>query len=266
MKVGMISFAHMHAYSYAECLISNPDAELVGIADENEKRGRQAADKYNTQWYGQLDDLLNSDLEAVIICSENVRHAELTEAAAKAGKHILCEKPIATTLEEAQAMIQVTEQNNVKLMIAFPCRYSAVAQRLKEKVESGILGKILAMNGTNRGTLPGGWFVDKSLSGGGAVLDHTVHVVDLMRWLMPGTEVKEVYAESDTLFNDVAIDDSGLLTFEFNNGVIAALDPSWSRSKSFPTWGDLTIDIMGTKGSMKVDLYTQSVTLTVMIQ
>jgi predicted dehydrogenase len=197
----------------------------------------------------------------VIICSENSKHVEYAVAAAKAGKHILCEKPIATSTEEAWQIIRAAEEYRVKLMIAFPCRFNVVAQRLKLMVESGKFGDIIAINGTNRGSMPGGWFIDKSLSGGGAVLDHTVHVVDVMRWLMPGAEVKEVYAEAGTLFHDVAIDDSGLLTFEFDNGVIASLDPSWSRSKSFPTWGDVTIDIIGTKGSTRVDLYKQAVTL-----
>ncbi|QGQ95210.1 gfo/Idh/MocA family oxidoreductase [Paenibacillus psychroresistens] len=261
MKIGIISFAHMHAWSYAHCIIHNPLAELIGIADEDVIRGKRLAEEFGTQWHANYNDLLALDLDAVIICSENSKHAEISVAAAKAGKHILCEKPIATTIEEGLAMIHAAEANNVKLMIAFPCRYHDVAIRMKEQVTNGEFGEIIAINGTNRGTMPGGWFIEQELSGGGAIMDHTVHVLDVMRWLMPGSEVKEVYAEADTLFHDIDADDSGLLTFEFDNGVIASLDPSWSKSKSFPTWGDLTIEIIGTKGSSRIDLYKQAITL-----
>lgn len=261
MKIGMISFAHMHAYSYAHALKRNEGVSIVGIADENKERGEKMAAQFGTHWYADYNDLLAADIDAVVICSENARHAEISIASAKAGKHILCEKPIATSVEDAQAMIDAAKQYGVKLMIAFPCRYNATAQRIKSIVDQGDLGRIVAIKGTNRGSMPGGWFIDKSSAGGGAVMDHTVHVLDLMRWYMPGAEVKEVYAEVDTLFHDIQVDDCGLVTFEFDNGVIASLDPSWSRSKSYPTWGDVTLEIVGTKGISRFDLFKQNLTL-----
>jgi predicted dehydrogenase len=98
------------------------------------------------------------------------------------------------------------------------------------------------------------------MSGGGAVLDHTVHVIDLMRWFM-NSEVREVYAEVDTRFSDIPIDDCGLLTLEFENGVFASHDPSWSRCKSFPTWGDVTLEVIGTKGATRIDAFAQHLML-----
>ncbi|MBS4179007.1 Gfo/Idh/MocA family protein [Lederbergia citrea] len=261
MKIGIISFAHMHAYSYAQAINRHQDATLVGIADDVKDRGERMAAEFQTIWYADYHEMLQTDIDAVIICSENARHAEMAIAAAKAGKHILCEKPIATNPGEAHAMIEAAKGNDVQLMIAFPCRFHAVAQEIKERIDSGEFGQILAMNGTNRGSNPGGWFVEPEQAGGGAVMDHTVHVVDVMRWFMPGAEVKEVYAEVDTRFHDVPSDDCGLLTFEFDNGVIASLDPSWSRSKSFPVWGDLTVEVVGTKGIARVDLYKENITL-----
>jgi predicted dehydrogenase len=261
MKIGMISFAHMHAWSYAQAIKKNPHALLAGITDDDPERGRRMAEELDTVWFERTEDLIAAS-DAVVICSENAKHAAYTIEAAKAGKHILCEKPIATTVEDGKAMIEAADKNGVQLMIAFPCRFSTVAMRMKERIASGELGTLVAMNGTNRGSMPGGWFVDRPMSGGGAVMDHTVHVLDLMRWFMPGAEVTEVYAEADRLFHDdLDIDDSGLLTFSFDNGVIASLDPSWSRSKSFPMWGDLTMDILGTNGAGKMDLYKQNMTL-----
>ncbi|MEK5382317.1 Gfo/Idh/MocA family protein [Niallia sp. FSL W8-0635] len=256
MKVGIISFAHGHAYAYAEALKKMEGVELVGIADDNETRGVEASMRYNTSYYPTYEELLNQDLEAVIITSENAKHHEHVLAAAKQGKHILCEKPIATNKQDAVEMIKACKENNVFLQIAFPVRFSTPVAKAKQIIEDGELGSIVAIKGTNRGTNPGGWFVDKEKSGGGAVMDHTVHLVDIMRWYM-GSDVKEVYAEVDNLISDIAIDDCGIVTMEFENNVFASIDCSWSRNKTFPTWGDVTLEIVGTKGTLTVDAFAQ---------
>jgi predicted dehydrogenase len=146
-------------------------------------------------------------------------------------------------------------------MTAFPCRFHPAAAQMKRDAESGTWGELLAIQGTNRGTMPGGWFVDRALSGGGAIIDHTVHVVDLMRWIMPGAEVAEVFAERGTRLHPIDADDCGLLVFSFDNGVIASLDPSWSRTKAYPTWGDVTLELVGTSGVGRVDLFRQRLTV-----
>ncbi|MEH7301351.1 Gfo/Idh/MocA family protein [Neobacillus drentensis] len=260
MKIGIISFAHMHAHSYANSLAAMDHVELFGISDENEERGKEAAAKYHTRYYKNYHDLLAEEIEAVIICTENVKHTEVAIAAAEAKKHILCEKPLATTVEDAWKMIETCKQHGVKLQTAFPVRYNPPVKRVKQMIDTGELGRIVAIRGTNRGQNPGGWFVDKKKSGGGAVLDHTVHVIDLMRWFMD-SEVREVYAEVDTKFSDIPIDDCGLLTLEFENGVFASHDPSWSRCKTFPTWGDVTLEIIGTQGTTRMDAFAQNLIL-----
>jgi predicted dehydrogenase len=262
MKIGIISFAHMHAHSYASSILDLKDEgiTLVGIADEDERRGRDAAEQYSTTYFQNYHDLLETDIDAVIICTENVRHKEVTIAAAKSKKHILCEKPLATNVEDAWEMIETCKQMGVKLQTAFPVRYNAPVKRVKQMIENGDLGRIVSIRGTNRGQNPGGWFTDYEKSGGGAVLDHTVHVIDLMRWFM-NSEVKEVYAEIDTRFSDSSVDDCGLLTLEFENGVFASHDPSWSRCESFPTWGDVTLEIVGTEGVTRLDAFAQHLLL-----
>src|SRR5690606_16273520 len=252
MKIGMMSFAHMHAYSYADSLMKLDNVELVGIFDDDLTRGKEVAEKYQTAYYDSQDAFLALDMDAVIICSENIRHKEMVLNAAKAGKHILCEKPIATNLADAQEMIDVCEDNGVILQIAFPVRFSTPIQQLKELIDQGELGEIVAFRTTNRGQNPGGWFIEEDLSGGGAVLDHTVHMVDIMRWYL-GHEITEVRAIVDSYFHGVDIDDAGLLTLEFENGVIASHDASWSRFNEYPTWGDVTIEVVGTKQTVKVD-------------
>lgn len=256
MKIGILSFAHMHAYSYAEALRQIQGVALTVVADDDESRGQAAARKYNVPYVRDYQEALRMDLDGVIVCSENARHAEMVIAAADAGKHVLCEKPIATRVADAKRMVDACDKRGVKLQTAFPMRYNTPIQHVKRQIEAGEVGPILAMNGTNRGQNPGGWFVNNALSGGGAVLDHTVHVIDIMRWYT-GSEVREVYAEIDTRFGDTPTDDCGLLTLEFENGVIAAHDPSWSRPKTFPTWGDVTLKVIGTKGVVRVDAFAQ---------
>ncbi|MFC0472545.1 Gfo/Idh/MocA family protein [Halalkalibacter kiskunsagensis] len=256
MKVGIISFAHGHAYGYAEALTELEGVELVGIADEDRERGQKAATQFNAKHYVDFEVLLDQDIDAVIITSENSNHHGHVVAAARKGKHILCEKPLSATVDDAKEMIAVCKQHNVILQTAFPVRFNTPIIKAKEIIESGELGNIMAIKGTNRGTNPGGWFVDKSKSGGGAVIDHTVHVVDIIRWYM-GSDVKEVYAEIGNLISDYDIDDCGILTMEFDNNVFATLDCSWSRTGNYPTWGDVTLEIVGTQGTLSVDAFAQ---------
>lgn len=260
MKIGIMSFAHMHAYSYAEGIAKLPHVELVGIFDDDVARGQAAAKQYRTTFYDDQVAFLQSDVEAVIVCSENSRHKEMVVHAAHAKKHILCEKPIATNIEDAKEMIAVCEENNVILQIAYPVRFSSPIAELKKLVDAGEFGEIIAFRTTNRGLNPGGWFIDKQLSGGGAVFDHTVHMVDIMRWYL-GKEITKVHALIDSYFHDIDIDDAGLLTFEFENGVIASHDASWSRFNEYPTWGDATIEIIGTKQTINVDAFGEKLRL-----
>jgi len=262
MKIGIISFAHMHAYSYADCIQRIADVELCAIAEENKDLGAKLAAQYATRHFLDYRELLATDVDAVIITSENARHEEMAIAAAAAGKHILCEKPINSSRDGALKMIDACRQStkgNVKFQMAFPCRFSTPIKRAKELIDSGVMGKIRAINGTNHGKMPGGWFIEKALSGGGAIMDHTVHVVDLMRWFL-NAEVTKVFAEIDTRFYDIDIDDCGMLMLEFDNGVFASLDPSWSRpKKSFPTWGDVTMEIIADNGTLFVDAFKQEI-------
>ncbi|UCH33301.1 MAG: Gfo/Idh/MocA family oxidoreductase [Armatimonadota bacterium] len=254
VKIGILSFAHMHAGSYARCLNSLPNAQLVGIADDDKQRGKEMARQFETTCMDR--DKLLKQVDAVIVTAENARHADWVLPAAKAGTHVLCEKPIAADVADGKRIIDACTKARVKLGIAFPCRYIPGVLRLKALCDNGDLGEFLAARGTNRGRMPGGWFTVPALSGGGAVLDHTVHVVDLMRWILKA-EIVEVYAEVDRLMHDIESDDCGTLTMTFDNGVFATLDPSWSRPKTYPTWGDVTLQIVGTKGAAAVDGFGQ---------
>lgn len=256
VKIGFLSLAHMHAFSYAQALHRINECNLVGVYDSDKERGAKGARDMNTEFFADPRELLEQ-VDAVIICSENSRHREFTELAASYGRHVLCEKPIATSMEDGQAMIEACQKAGAKLQIAFPVRFATPVMRVKEMLDQGQIGDVLAISGTNHGQMPGGWFVDPVLAGGGAVMDHTVHVVDLIRWFL-GKEFVSVYAEADSMLWDVDIDDCGMLSMEMEGGVIVTQDPSWSRPRTNPTWGDVTLRIVGTKGVINLDAFAQN--------
>lgn len=259
-SIGLMSFAHMHAASYASALQQLPNASIGGIADAEPERANRMAERFHTRAFSSYEELLSTDIDAVIICAENVRHRELTEMAASYGKSALCEKPLATTPDDALAMVRACETAGVHLWTAFPCRYHPAALTVKKQVENGTVGQIWAVRGTNRGRCPGGWFIDQALSGGGAVMDHTVHVADLLRWLLR-TEVAEVYCDATNGMSHSDYEDIGLVTLTFDNGMFATIDCSWSRPQSYPTWGDVTVEIVAEGGILSMDMFAQEMSL-----
>ncbi|KAB8139239.1 Gfo/Idh/MocA family oxidoreductase [Gracilibacillus oryzae] len=256
MKIAIISFAHMHALSYASALVNNPETELAGIWDEDQQRGHKMAEQFGSTYYADLDQLLQSDIDAVIVCSENVNHKKHVLKAASYQKHILCEKPIATEINDAIEMINACNEHDVILQVAYPVRFAPSIQKVNEIIKAGKIGEIIAVNATNHGQMPGGWFIERELSGGGSATDHIVHIMDLLRWMLED-EVRNVYAEFDTRFYDIQVEDCGQVLLELESGVIVSIDPSWSRPQTYPTWGDVTMEVVGTEGTLSVDAFKQ---------
>jgi predicted dehydrogenase len=265
MRVGILSFAHLHAEAYISNLQANPNVEFIGLADDQPARARQYAKMFNTPVFKTHADLLNTQPDAVLVCSENARHRPLVEMAASAGAHVLCEKPLATSVEDAHAIVDVCADAGVKLMTAFPMRFSALLLEIKKMLDADGLGQVYALNTTNQGQCPKPlreWFVDKDLAGGGALTDHIVHLADVMRWYL-GSEVVEVYAQSNRILHgdDVDVETGGLVMLTFDNGTFATIDCSWSKPAYYPTWGGLKIDIVGQKGLATVDAFRQIMTV-----
>jgi predicted dehydrogenase len=262
-KIGIFSFAHLHATSYAACLRQITGVELVGIYDDDPARGREMAARFDAGFFDNTQVLLDKGLDGVIICSENSKHRAMVEAAAGQVMAILCEKPIATTIVDAQAIIDICTAKGTQLQIAYPVRFSQPVKHLKQTLDSGTLGKLYSAKCTNHGSMPGRWFVNQELAGGGAVIDHTVHVIDLLRWFW-NSEVTEVYAEvgNELLHPGLGIDDAGLLSFTLANGMYGTLDTSWSRPSSYTTWGDVKIEVLGENGLIQVDAFSQALSVS----
>ncbi len=264
IRLGLMSFAHVHAEAYVENVRGMVDAQLVGAADDDRTRSEQFAAKLGVPAFPTYQDLLAQHLDGVIVCSENARHRALVEMAAHAGVPILCEKPLATTLADARAMIEVCARAGVMLMVAFPMRFSAPVLQARQAVDEGRVGKIACCIGTNQGQNPrrhGAWFVNKQLAGGGAVMDHTAHLIDILRWYLR-TEVAEVYAQTTTLLpGGGEVETGGLILLTLANGLFASIDCSWSRPASYPTWGGLALELIGERGVLRVDAFRQNLVI-----
>ncbi len=265
MRIAIMSFAHHHAESYIANLRAIPDVEVIGFSDDIPARAVKMSEMFNLRHFPTYEALLAEYPDGVLICSENNRHRELVELALSKGmKSILCEKPLATTLDDARAILKAVDASGARLMTAFPVRFSPALGETKTLIDAGKLGKILGCNATNQGENPGHlreWFVDKRLSGGGAVMDHTVHVVDVLRWMFQ-SEITEIYAEAGHLFPapDPTLDTAGILMIQFANGTFISLDCSWSRPSYYPTWGNVKIEFVGEQGLVVVDVFAQHTT------
>ena len=256
VRIGFLSSAHMHAWGYASGVRKNPDAELAGICDADSARASAFARQFETMAFTSKDALFDA-CDAVVICSENKRHTEDVEAAASAEKSILCEKPIVTSSEERNRVFDAVEMKGVKFMTSFPCRYSPAFLRLKERLTNDEFGKVVGICATNRGRCPWGWFVQDELSGGGAMIDHTVHVADLLRVLL-GCDPVSVQSFTGNQMYGQSWEDTAMLTMEFPGKLFVTLDSSWSRPKSYKTWGDVTMNVVGEKGVIELNMFSQA--------
>ena len=270
MKIAVLSFAHLHAMSYLAALSGRSDIDLVATDPDHDQRpasesgGPELAAKLGVSYLDDYDAVWQWGPDAVVVCTENAGHRALTEQAAAHGAHVLCEKPLATSVADAEAMVSACEQAGVNLMIAHPVRFSTAFAELKANYDAGVVGEVKSVLGTNNGRLPMNvrqWFVDPELAGGGSITDHTVHVADLLDSLFDGVEARSVYATSNKILHadEVEVETAGLVSVEYANGAVASIDCSWSKPDSYPTWGGLTLQLTGDRGIADMDAFNARV-------
>ncbi len=274
LKVAMASFAHTHAWSYASLLGAMPDVEVLSSdpdgasAPDPGPRGAELAEKLDLPYVDTYDELFAWGPDAVVVTSENALHRELVERAAAVGAHVLCEKPLATEVADGEAMVAACEAAGTILMVAYPVRFSPSYLRLRASVEAGLLGDVFAVLGTNNGKIPYAarqWFTDAKLAGGGALVDHTVHCADLIDGLTGGASATRVYAAANRLLHQdkgVEVETGGLVTINYDNGLLATIDCSWSVPDNGPTWGGVYLQVTGTNGSVEIEPFLPHVTGT----
>ncbi|KAA1039726.1 Gfo/Idh/MocA family oxidoreductase [Macrococcus equipercicus] len=258
IKVGIIGCGsiavHRHIPEYQE----NDTAEIVAFCDINKQRSDELAQTYGGTSYSDYNELLADDtVEAVSICTPNYLHAEMTIAALNAGKHVLCEKPMATSLDDADKMIVAAEKSGAKLMISHNQRLNEAHQAAKQDVAAGKLGKIYSFKTTFGHPGPEGWsvdgpdswFFDKKRAFIGAMGDLGVHKADLMRYIL-GEEFKEVGAMIETSAKAKAtVDDNAVLILKSTGGIIGTLSASWAYNGE----EDNSTVLYGEKGVLKLN-------------
>lgn len=180
--VGSISDSHIHPYR------QNKDVDLFAFCDINEERLKEKGERYEVEnLYTDYNELLaNDEIDAVSVCTWNNTHAEIAIAALEAGKHVLVEKPLSITVEEALAVEEAAEKSGKVAQVGFVRRHDPNAHLLKRFIDNDDLGEIYYSKASYLRRLgnPGGWFSDKSRSGGGPLVDLGVHVIDLTWYLM----------------------------------------------------------------------------------
>ena len=215
---------------------------LVGFYDLNEKRAEELAEKYGGKAYGSVEELLaDPQIDAVSICTANHTHAELTIKALKAGKHVLCEKPMAITLEECQRMVECAEENHRKLLIGQNQRLTRTHQIARKLIADGEIGNVLSFQTSFQHSGPESWSVDagkntwffqKKAAAMGVMGDLGIHKTDLIQYLLDD-QIVEVTAEFSTLDKcyengeKIDVEDQALCIYQMKNGAVGTMRASW---------------------------------------
>jgi len=262
--IGVGTWGENHVRAFTQ----NPKANLIAIADINEKRAKTIAEKYGVKkYYTNYEDLLkNPEIEAVGIATPDFLHREPCVAAAEAGKHILVEKPLATTVQDAEAILNAAKRNNVKLMVDFHNRWNPSCIVARESVENGDIGEPLYLYARLNNTKLSPTEFLKWASKTKVIWFLTVHACDLARWLL-NDEADRVYAVSRSKFlTKLRIKTPDLYTaiIEFKKGAITNLESCWIIPNTLPGvgWGpwiglgiDFQLELVGTEGTVYVNLF-----------
>lgn len=257
LKIGVIGCGSIAKHRHIPEYMANEHAEIVAVCDIVKDRAKEMADQIGAKAYTDYKDLLKDEsIEAVSVCTPNALHAPISIDALKAGKHVLCEKPMATSTEEAEAMIVAANEAGRKLMIGHNQRFVPSHQKAKELISKGEAGKIYSFRTAFGHGGPEGWSVDgkdswffrKEEAFIGAMGDLGVHKTDLMRYIL-GEEFVEVGAFVETSSKENAdVDDTAVCVLKTESGTIGTLAASWSYQKE-----DNSTVIYGEKAVLRLE-------------
>ncbi len=268
---GGISGEHLRGYS------KNPDAEIWALCDINKERCDRRGEEFGVpseRRFQSAEKMLAAcpELDAVSVCTWNNAHAECAIAALNAGKHVLCEKPMAMNAEQAQRMKEAADKNGKLLMIGFVRRFGNDCAIMKDFIDNGYFGDIYYAKATylRRNGAPGGWFGNKQLSGGGPLIDLGVHIIDLCRYLMgnpkpvsvygatfsklgdrPNVKKSSGYASMSTDIEKVFnVEDLATAMIRFDNGAVLQIEASFSLNIKKD---EGVLQFFGTKAGARLD-------------
>jgi myo-inositol 2-dehydrogenase / D-chiro-inositol 1-dehydrogenase len=248
VKIGIIGIGRIGKL-HAENLIRIPQVEISAISDifvDNVKEWAQNMG-INTITKDYQEIINNPDIHAVFICSPTNTHAQIIKDAARAGKHIFCEKPVSFSLEETIEALKVVEKTGVKLQVGFNRRFDHNFKKVHDTVKAGIIGKPQIVKITSRDPEPPS--AEYIKNSGGMFMDMTIHDFDIARYVT-GSEVVEVYVQGacliDPVFEDFGDVDTAIITLKFENGAIGVIDNSRKAVYGY----DQRVEVLGSKGSI----------------
>ena len=263
IKVGIIGCGKIAQVRHITEYAANPNAEVYGFYDINLARAEALAAKYGGKAFATYEELLaDPAIEAVSVCAANHVHAEITIAALKAGKHVLCEKPMAVTLAECEAMVAAAKESGKYLMIGQNQRLAKAHAKAKELIEQGAIGKVLTFRtifghgGPETWSIDPGsnvWFFDKTKAAMGAMADLGIHKTDMIQYVL-GSKIVKTQAVLTTLDKKdatgglIGVDDNAICIYQMENGVIGTMTASWTYYAA----EDNTTVIYGTKGELRL--------------
>lgn len=244
---GRISKSHFDAIGKVRGLM------VTAVCDSDESRARAAGDALNVPWFSQYATMLEkADVDVVAICTPSGLHSQQGVLAAAAGKHVVTEKPMSITLEQADALVQACDVAGVQLFVVKQNRLNPSVQLLKRAVDKGRFGKIYLVNATVRWNRPQDYYDSAAWRGtwefdGGAFMNQASHYVDLVQWLIG--PVESVMAKTATQARRIETEDSGVAVLRFRNGAIGVIEVS---VLTYPRNWEGSIAIMGERGSAKI--------------
>ena len=260
VRIGVIGcgaiarYTHLHGYAQLN------DVEVVALADPFRENLNLMGDMHGVpvdSRYVSYEDLLaRDDIDAVSVCTPNYLHGAQTVDALQAGKHVLCEKPMATTVETAEAMVKAAEAAGKILMVGFTHRYMEHNRVTKGLLSEGAIGNpyMIRVRFAHDGPYKSwaattDWFFRPEKAGGGALLDMGIHALDICRYMLG--EITSVSGRLGTFGKDIVVEDTAVLDLSFGGNALGYIETGWSSKE-----GVLGLELYGTEGSIIVDYMT----------
>jgi UDP-N-acetyl-2-amino-2-deoxyglucuronate dehydrogenase len=244
---GRISRNHFDAIAKIDGL------ELAAVCDIVPERAREAGQRYHVRSFESFDEMLGSvRCDAVALCTPSGLHPKHGIIAARAGKHVICEKPMAISLDDADALVRECDAAGVQLFVVKQNRLNPAIQLLKRAIDRGRFGRIYLANTTVRWTRPQEYYDQAPWRGtwefdGGAIMNQASHYVDLIQWLVG--PVESVMAKTATLARRIEAEDTGIAVLKFRSGALGVIEVTML---TYPRNLEGSITILGEKGSVKV--------------
>ena len=262
IKVGVAGCGKIAQVRHLPEYAAHPAAQIWGLFDLNRERTRALAEQYHAKAYASFEEMLaDPELEAISICAANAAHAEMTIAALKAGKHVLCEKPMATSPADCEEMVKASRENGKVLMIGQNQRLAGAHVKAKELLAQGAIGRLISFTTAFRHGGPetwtidpaNNWFFDKKRAVMGAMADLGIHKTDLIQFITGQTviEVQAFLGTLDKKYADgspIGVDDNAICIYRMDGGAVGTMTASWTDYCG----EDNSTVLFGTEGVLRI--------------